>query len=195
MSGPHEDPDACSMSRLREGEDLASNEIMDRWQRRLTSYLIRLTGSEAVAIDLAQETFVRVYQNRIRYRPTGAFSTWLFAIASNLARQHIRWKIRHPSVSIDGSSEERPAIAETLAGSDDDPSARLECDERASAVREAVSGLPSNLREALILFEYEDLSYDQIAKIQGCSAKAVETRLYRARGVLREKLDRWLRGG
>ena len=77
MSGPHEDPDACSMSRLREGEDLALNEIMDRWQRRLTSYLIRLTGSEAVAIDLAQETFVRVYQNRVRYRPTGAFSTWL----------------------------------------------------------------------------------------------------------------------
>jgi RNA polymerase sigma-70 factor (ECF subfamily) len=97
------------MSRLREGEDLALNEIMDRWQRRLTSYLIRLTGSEAVAIDLAQETFVRVYQNRVRYRPTGAFSTWLFAIASNLARHHIRWKIRHPSVSIDGSSEERPA--------------------------------------------------------------------------------------
>jgi DNA-directed RNA polymerase specialized sigma24 family protein len=64
MSGPHEDPDVFSMSRLREGDDLALNEIMDRWQRRLTSYLIRLTGSEAVAMDLAQETFVRVYQNR-----------------------------------------------------------------------------------------------------------------------------------
>jgi RNA polymerase sigma factor (sigma-70 family) len=98
MSGPHEDPDVFSMSRLREGDDLALNEIMDRWQRRLTSYLIRLTGSEAVAMDLAQETFVRVYQNRARYRPTGAFSTWLFAMASNLARHHIRWKIRHPCV-------------------------------------------------------------------------------------------------
>ncbi len=54
-------------------------------------------------------------------------------------------------------------------------------------------GLPSDLREALILFEYEDLSYDQIAKIQGCSAKAVETRLYRARALLRKKLERWLR--
>ncbi len=59
----------------------------------------------------------------------------------------------------------------------DERLANLECNERANAVREAVSGLPSNLREALILFEYEDLSYDQIAKIQGCSAKAVETRL------------------
>ena len=72
------------MSRLREGDDLALNDIMDRWQSRLTGYLIRLTGSEAVAVDLAQETFVRVYGNRFRYRPSGAFSTWLFAIASNL---------------------------------------------------------------------------------------------------------------
>jgi RNA polymerase sigma-70 factor (ECF subfamily) len=118
------------MSRSREGDGLALNEIMDRWQRRLTSYLIRLTGSEAVAMDLAQETFVRVYQNRARYRPTGAFSTWLFAIASNLARHHIRWKIRHPSLSIDAFSEERPAIAETLADSGHDPRAmkgRMPC--------------------------------------------------------------------
>ena len=180
------------MLRLRDGEDLALNEIIDRWQRRLTSYLLRLTGSEAVALDLAQETFVRVYQNRARYRPTGAFSTWLFAIASNLARHHIRWRMRHPSISIDA---EQPAIAEALSASDPDPSARLENNERANAVREAISRLPPDLREAVILFEYEDMSYDQIAKIQGCSVKAVETRLYRARGTLREKLDRWLRGG
>ena len=86
-------------------------------------------------------------------------------------------------------------MAETLSASDPDPSARLENSERASAAREAISRLPPDLREALILFEYQDMSYDQIAKIQGCSAKAVETRLYRARGILREKLDRWLRGG
>ena len=71
MSGPHEDPDVVAMSRLRGGDDLALNEIMDRWQRRLTSYLIRLTGSETVAIDLAQETFVRVYQNRVRVPSDG----------------------------------------------------------------------------------------------------------------------------
>jgi RNA polymerase sigma-70 factor, ECF subfamily len=72
MSGLHEDPDVFSMFRLREGEDLALNEIMDRWQRRLTSYLLRLTSSEAVAVDLAQETFVRVYQNRARYCPSAS---------------------------------------------------------------------------------------------------------------------------
>ena len=194
MSLPHEDPDVVSMSRLREGDDLALNEIMDRWQRRLTSYLIRLTGNQAVAIDLAQEAFVRVYQNRTRYHETGAFSTWLFAIASNLARHHIRWKLRHPAISIDAPEGSAPhAISEVLPGPDPDPRTSLEKNERAEAVRDAIAGLPSDLREALILFEFEDLSYDQIAKIQGCSAKAVETRLYRARALLRKKLERWLR--
>lgn len=193
MSGPHEDPDVVAMSRLQGGDDLALNEIMDRWQRRLTSYLIRLTGSETVAVDLAQETFVRVYQNRIRYRPTGAFSTWLFAIASNLARHHIRWRLRHPAFSIDATAGTQHSIAEILPASDPDPRALLEKDERAEAVRDAISDLPPDLREALILFEYEDMSYDQIATIQGCSAKAVETRLYRARGILRKRLERWLR--
>lgn len=193
MSAPHEDPDVVAMSRLQGGDDLALNEIMDRWQRRLTSYLIRLTGSETVAVDLAQETFVRVYQNRIRYRPTGAFSTWLFAIASNLARHHIRWRLRHPAFSIDATAGTQHSIAEILPASDPDPRALLEKDERAEAVRDAISDLPPDLREALILFEYEDMSYDQIATIQGCSAKAVETRLYRARGILRKRLERWLR--
>jgi RNA polymerase sigma-70 factor, ECF subfamily len=86
-----EDADSSAMRRLREGEDLALNEIMERWQRRVTSYLLRFTGNETVAIDLAQETFVRVYQSRERYRPQAKFSTWLFAIASNLAREHLRW--------------------------------------------------------------------------------------------------------
>ena len=69
MTAFPEDADSLAMLRLREGEDLALNEIMERWQRRVTSYLLRLTRSETVAVDLAQETFVRVYQSRTRYRP------------------------------------------------------------------------------------------------------------------------------
>ncbi|HEY5954502.1 MAG TPA: sigma-70 family RNA polymerase sigma factor [Terrimicrobiaceae bacterium] len=194
MAPLREDPDIAAMSRLRDGDDLALNEIMDRWQRRLTSYLIRLTGNEAVALDLAQEVFVRVYQNCGRYRPTGAFATWLFTIATNLVRHHLRWKLRHPVVSLDDSSGHLPdAISEKILSSAElDPRTRLERDERAAAVREAVSHLPDDLREALVLFEYEEMSYDQVAKIQGCSAKAIETRLYRARAILRKRLERWL---
>jgi len=189
-----EDADSSAMRRLREGEDLALNEIMERWQRRVTSYLLRFTGNESVAIDLAQETFVRVYQSRERYRPKAKFSTWLFAIASNLAREHLRWLRRHPTASLnenDETNSERP-LSERVAANGLNPSEAAENGEQTRAVREAVMSLPNDLREAVVLFEYEDMSYEQISAITGCSRKAVETRLYRARGILRERLKHWL---
>ncbi len=186
----NDDPDVAAMLRLREGEDLALNEIMDSWQRRLTSYLLRLTGSESVALDLAEETFVRVYQSRERYRPDGTFSTWLFAIATNLVRQHARWKSRHPAVSMDATDPEDSPLQIPSGGLT--PDGDLEKRERATAVRDAVQDLPDDLREAVVLFEYEDMSHEEIAAVTGCSRKAVETRLYRARAILREKLKRLL---
>lgn len=191
MSALPADADISAMRRLREGDDLALNEIMDRWQRRLTSYLLRAIGNEAIAVDLAQETFVRVYQSREKYQPKGEFSTWLFAIATNLLRQHFRWLKRHPTVSMDSVAPGRDdsPLSERLPAED---SNNVERDERARIVKDAVTALPPDLREAVLLFEYEDLSHEQIAKIAGCSKKAVETRLYRARAILREKLSRWL---
>jgi RNA polymerase sigma-70 factor (ECF subfamily) len=191
MSALPVDADVAAMRRLRDGDDLALNEIMDRWQRRLTSYLLRAIGNETVAVDLAQETFVRVYQSRDKYQPKGEFSTWLFAIATNLLRQHFRWLKRHPTVSMDTVEPDRDdqPLSDRLPAED---SNRVERDERAKIVKDAVTALPPDLREAVLLFEYEDLSHEQIAKIAGCSKKAVETRLYRARAILREKLSRWL---
>lgn len=190
MSDEPADPDIPAMVRLREGEDLALNEIMERWQRRLTSYLLRLTASESVALDLAEETFVRVYQSRERYRPTGKFPTWLFAIATNLARQHVRWKCRHPAISIDATEPEDSPLQ--IPSGESGPDGDLEKQERAAAVRAAVQALPDDLREAVVLFEYEDMSHEEIAAVTGCSRKAVETRLYRARAILRENLKRLL---
>jgi RNA polymerase sigma-70 factor, ECF subfamily len=189
-----EDADSSAMRRLREGEDLALNEIMERWQRRVTSYLLRFIGNETAAIDLAQETFVRVYQSRERYRPVAKFSTWLFAIASNLAREHLRWLRRHPTASVnetDESDSER-SLSERVAADGLNPSEAADSGEQRRAVREAVMSLPNDLREAIVLFEYEDMSHEQISQITGSSKKAVETRLYRARGILRERLKRWL---
>jgi len=192
MAAFPEDADRSAMRRLREGEDLALNEIMQRWQSRLTSYLLRLTRSETVAIDLAQETFVRVYQSRKRYRPVAKFSTWLFAIASNLAREHFRWLKRHPTDSLNEADWAERPLTERVAADGLNPSEAAENVEQTRAVRNAVMSLPNDLREAIVLFEYEDLSHEEIAAILGCSRKAVETRLYRARGILRERLKRWL---
>ena len=96
-----DEEDIQLMQKLAAGEDLALNELMHRWRDRVASFLLRMVGDHATATDLAQETFVRLYTSRKSYRPTAAFSTYLFHIAANLARTHARWKSRHPTVPLE----------------------------------------------------------------------------------------------
>lgn len=181
------EPDSAAMLRLQSGDDLALNELMDRWRTRVISYLIRMVSSQTTAVDLAQETFVRVYSGRLSYRPSATFSTWLFAIATNLARHHLRWQRRHPAVSLDDPVDGE-ALHDRLPSASGTPSGDAVKSEQGIAVKKAIGDLPQDLREAVILFEYEGMSHAEIAAVVGCSAKAVETRLYRARQILRQKL-------
>lgn len=190
-----EDEDVRAMQRLKDGDDLALNAIMERWQLPLSRFLLRFLDNERDALDLTQETFVRVYLNRERYRPTGRFSTWLYAIATNLARQHLRWRRRHPEVSttLDDSSpdgESPPGLTATDTSAT--PAEASINQEQIQAVRRAIQALPPDLREALILHQYEALPHAAIAEVLSCSPKAVETRLYRARNKLRQSLARYL---
>ncbi|PTX91910.1 RNA polymerase subunit sigma-24 [Verrucomicrobia bacterium LW23] len=182
--------DLAAMERLRDDDALALNEIMQRWKEPLTRFLHRqLGGGEHDALDIAQETFVRVYEQRHRYRPQGKFSVWLFEIACNLCRNNIRWRIRHPTVSLDSdldnwmdtAKDPRPAGHEILVQQ-----------ERADAVRAAVASLPEDLRTPLLLLQYEEMSYAEISAILHCTPKAVETRIYRARRHLEALLRPWL---
>jgi len=176
------------MHRLAAGDDLALNALMDRWGSRVCAFLLKMTGQREVANDLAQETFIKLYQARERYKPSGTFSTYLFAISSNLARNHARWKKRHPAVSFDAMREDgERAIAEPVDPSQT-PDETTRAAESLRAVHEAFLELPSELREAMTLFIYERMSYVEIAKISQCSSKAVETRIYRARQTLKERL-------
>lgn len=179
--------DAALMLRLRNGDDLALSELMARWQQPIVGFAYRFTGNHADAVDLAQETFVKVYQNRHRYREGGSFSSWIFAMAANLCRNHHRWQLRHPG-DVAAMEPEMPDSLDT-APFPDDAAVRKET---ARAVRDAVTTLPSDLRVCVILSEYEGQSQAEIAGTLGCTPKAVETRLYRARQLLREKLGRWL---
>ncbi len=198
MTGEREEADNAAMRRLEAGDDLALKEIMDRWQRPLVHYLFRQLGREHDAVSLAQEAFVKVYEQRGRYRPTGKFSTWLFTIATNLYRNHVRWLVRHPTVPLvspdaeiegEGSGQKEPVEPGM------NPAEAAVARERTAAVQAAISSLPDDLRTAVLLFEYENLGYDEIARIERCSAKAVETRLYRARQLLRERLTSFLKAG
>lgn len=180
------------MQRLQAGDDLALNEIMGRWKAPLASYLLRQLGSHEDALDLTMETFVRVYESRHRYAPSARFARWLFTIATNLARNHVRWKARHPEVTLEMDEDGKSPLDHLT---DDAPCAarQLETRERAKAVQKAIADLPPDLRTAVLLFEYEGLSHAEIASIEGCTAKAIETRLYRARQDLEQKLAHWLK--
>ncbi len=176
------------MARLVGGNDAALSAIMDRHAQRLFHYLLRQLNNESDAADIAQETFIRVYHHRTRFDPAQKFSTWLYTIATNLLRDRFRWHQRHPQVSLNAERGEAGAIVDSLPDSAPSPSVQAAAQERALQVRAAVESLPDELRTPLILSEYEGLSHAEIGAILRCSAKAVESRLYRARAHLRKRL-------
>ncbi len=186
MTPATQEPDSADMLALQRGDDLALNRLMDRWQIPLRSFLYRWTQNEHDALDLAQETFVRVYQHRRRFRSGARFSTWMFQIALNLARDHARRKRRHPADPLESVPE--PADSDT-------PESQAARVERVAVVRAAIAELPADLRAAVLLSEYEDKSHAEIGAIVGATPKAVETRLYRAREHLRRSLARFLPDG
>ena len=192
-AGSTDEQDRSDMAQLAAGHDAALNRLMDRHAERLFHYLLRLLQNETEAGDLAQESFVRVYQHRTRYKSAHKFSTWLYTIATNLARDLQRHRARHPQVSLEAEQRETGQdFREILPDAEPDPGATLESAERAEAVRRAVAKLPEELRLPLVLSEYEDKSHAEIAAILDCSAKAVEMRLYRARQQLRTGLEKVL---
>jgi len=161
----------------------------------------RVVLNSSEAAELAQETFVRVWQQREKFRAGAEFRPWILSIALNLARNRLRWWRRRPSVSLDEWSETQ-ATGDRGQGTGDGRqatadrgqvgSAALERAERAAAVRDAIAELPLELREAIVLFEYEHMSHAEIAAAVGATPKAVETRIHRAREKLRAALHRWI---
>ena len=185
--------DRADMEQLQAGRAAALNDLMDRHAAPLFHFLHRLTGNEDDANDLAQETFVRVFKAKDSFRLDQKFSTWLFAIAANLARNHFRWRGRHPQVSLEAeSAETEQTLGGTLPSNLPSPREAALAGECARAVRSAVAALPPDLREALVLCEWEECSVAAAAEILKTTPKAVESRLYRARQSLRARLQDWL---
>jgi len=187
-----EQEDLQDMARLTAGHDAALSALMARHGERLFHYLLRQLNNETDAADIAQEAFVRVYQNCARFRPEQRFSTWLYAIATNLVRDRFRWHKRHPQVSLEATNDAGLSVADALPDLAASPSEQADKSDRAAQVRQAVQLLPEELRTPLILFEYEGLSHAEVGIVLNCSAKAVESKLYRARGQLRKRLEQTL---
>jgi RNA polymerase sigma-70 factor, ECF subfamily len=193
ITTPDDARDRADMERLAAGHDAALNDLMERHATPVFHFLCRMVGNEDDANDLAQETFVRVFRACTSFRTSEKFSTWLFTIAANLARNHFRYRSRHPNVSLETETvETEQTLGSTLPANDPAPNEQALAAERAEAVRTAVGKVPEDLREAIVLCEWEELAVAEAAAILESTPKAVESRLYRARQILREKLKSWL---
>jgi len=184
--------DRASLLALQQGEAAALNRLIARWQRPLHHFAYRYVQNGADAHDLVAETFVRLYQQRLKLRADTKLSAWLFTTLANLCHNHHRWQRRHPTVALDapagdaGADRERRPLE--LASDQPAPDALLEHDETLSAVRAAIDRLSHDLKVTLLLHHYDRLSYREIGEITGCSERGVETRLYRARQQLKDML-------
>lgn len=185
--------DRSDMKKLQSGHDAALNDLMDRHAAPMFRFFCRMTGNVDDANDLAQETFVRVFKARNAFRTEQKFSTWLFAIAVNLARNHFRWQNRHPNVPLETENADiEQTLGGTLVADLPTPDDVALASERAKAVRKEVQSLPEDMREAIVLCEWEEHSVAEAAVVLKTTPKAVESRLYRARHILRERLKSWL---
>lgn len=190
--------DQASLAALQSGDARALDRLIARWQRPLLSFAYRYVQNSADAHDLVANVFVRLYQKRAALRPDTNMSAWLFTALANLCHNHHRWKRRHPTVPIDApevmqEGRATGTLLDELAAPQAGPSAILADDEIAQAVRIAVGELPHELKTAILLHHYENLSYRDIAAVARCSERGVETRLYRARQLLRQRLAELIR--
>jgi RNA polymerase sigma-70 factor, ECF subfamily len=177
------------------GDEDAFAELVSRYRNQITSYIYRMTNDYDGAVDLAQETFVRVYRAAGRYQNTYAFSTYIYRIATNLAISELRKRKRRRLVSltgllVGGEGEE----ARDFDAPDERPlqDTNLVDTETRRVVQKAISTLPEKYRAPLVLRDVEGKSYDEIAQILSTSEGTVKSRINRARNFLREKMRNYV---
>ena len=182
------------MLRIKDGDAASFEVLLLRYRVPLVSFLHRIVRDQALAEDLAQEVFLRVYQARERYQPEARFTTWLYRIATNLALNAIRDRKDKVSEPAGEESDGEPAFERFV---DPQPTVeqRLIERDRERLIRQAVESLPENQCVAVILHKYQEVDYRQIAGVLSVSESAVKSLLFRAYETLRLRLAPLLREG
>jgi RNA polymerase sigma-70 factor (ECF subfamily) len=186
--------DAQVMLRVKAGDDAAFDYLVQKYRRPMISFMFRMVHNTAVAEDLAQEVFLRVYRSRAGYEASAKFTTWLYRIATNLAVNHAR-DTRHEraenQVSLDEPDEETGTTMDVA-----DPSLTVEENivrrERLMAIRQKVESLPERQRMAVVMHKYQQMDYKQIAEVLKLSESATKSLLFRAYETLREQLKEFI---
>ena len=191
------DLDAALMLRVKQGDATAFTQLVDKYKQPVMNLAYRTLRDLTEAEDLAQNVFVQVYKSAQRYEPTAKFSTWLFTIARNLCLNEIRRRGRHPAESLDqmrAAAEDQPLhqVEDKRAVS---PPEELLHGELEQKITDALAELPETQRTALLLCRQEELSYEEIAEVLGCSLSATKSLIHRGRETLNSKLKPYLRSG
>jgi RNA polymerase sigma-70 factor (ECF subfamily) len=186
--------DAEVMLRVKAGDQSAFDYLVQKYRRPLVSFMYRMARNTAVAEDLAQEVFLRVYRSRATYEASAKFTTWLYRIATNLAVNHAR-DTRHErpevTVSLDEPDEETGTTLDVADGAVSAEEALVRR-ERMAAIRGKVEALPERQRLAVIMHKYQQMDYKQIADVLKLSESATKSLLFRAYETLREQLKEFL---
>jgi RNA polymerase sigma-70 factor, ECF subfamily len=183
------DPDVQRMLRLRAGDVQAFEELLEQHRRPVVRVIFRMTQNAAVAEELAQEVFLRVYRARERYEPAASFKTWIYRIAVNRTRNWLRdhqeqsW--REESLERD-RPDDRPR---QFVDPSPSPESQLLSSDGGRRLRDMLAILPTRQRDAVLLHKFEDLSYAEIAVVLGCSVPALKSLLFRAYAALRLHLE------
>jgi RNA polymerase sigma-70 factor (ECF subfamily) len=181
------DFDAELMLRVKEGDGASFTILLEKHRLPVIHFLYRMVQNQAVAEELAQEVFLRVYRSRESYEPTAKFTTWLFRIATHLALNSLRdGKHRRMEEHLDDDSSETPV----RQVSDQRPTVeqRMLHQSRMEEIRRAVATLPEKQRAAVLMHKYDEMEYSQIAKVLSCSESAIKSLLFRAYETLRARL-------
>jgi RNA polymerase sigma-70 factor (ECF subfamily) len=176
-----------TIEKIKNGDKAAFSILLDKYERPLINYLYRYTGSVHDAEDIAQETFVKVYLAIIegRYRPDAEISAYIYKIATNLALNCLRRKKIIRFLSLDFSTDDDgSAQLDVSDESQKDPAQVFDEEENAKKLKEAIQKLPQHQRAAIILYYYEEKSYQEIAEILKKSIPSVESLLFRAKQTL-----------
>jgi RNA polymerase sigma-70 factor (ECF subfamily) len=188
--------DAELISRFKNGDKYAFKDLVEKYQNSIINTCYRFLRDQREAEELAQEVFLKVYLSLNSYQPKAKFSTWLFKIAVNLCLNKLRDRkregVRRKDFYNNGSLQED---SEVPAPKENQPDFSFEQKELKRVIREAIDTLPKNQRTVILLSQYEELSYQEMAKILNCSVSAIESRLFRARENLKKTLKPFVEKG
>lgn len=192
------DPDAALMLRVKRGDRQAFTALVDKYQQPVINLVARLIRDPDEAEDVAQNVFIQVYKSAARYQASAKFTTWLFTIARNLCLNEIRRRARHRTESLEAASphagDDQPArqFEDVKSSSPDEAALQGELVQK---VEEALAALPENQRTAIILYQRQEMSYEEIAGVLDCSLSSVKSLIHRGRETLKEQLKRYLQTG